>query len=317
MERQIDVLTLGDLCVDLILSDIDIIPEFGQKEKLIGDYSLEMGGSCSIFACQTSKLGLKTALIGNVGQDFFGELIYYTLDSANVSTQFISKNPNIKTGISTALNTGNDRAILTYSGTIDSVTIKDVTDNILERVKHFHIGSYFLMKKIQPHYPEIIKKLKKYGATISLDTNWDPDERWDNGIWDILPYVDIFFPNLNEAMSITRKSTGEEAINKLKETVDITVIKMGEEGALAYHGDRVYKANAINVDVVDTVGAGDNFDGGFIYGFLNGKTIEESLNIACTCGSYSTIKAGGTEGQLTLNKLNKILSTTKQIHYRK
>lgn len=311
MGKQIDVLTLGDLCVDLILSDKDIIPEFGQKEKLIKDYSLEMGGSCSIFACQTSKLGLKTALIGNVGQDSFGELIYDTLDSANVSTQFINKNPKIKTGISTVLNTGNDRAILTYSGTIDSVKIEDVTDNILERVRHFHIGSYFIMKKIQPHYSEIIKKLENYGATISLDTNWDPDERWDNGIWDILPHVNIFFPNLNEAMAITGKSTGEEAINKLKKAVDIIVIKMGEEGALAYHKDMVYKANAISVDVMDTVGAGDNFDGGFIYGFLNGKTIEESLNIACTCGSYSTLKAGGTEGQLTLSKLNEIINTKK------
>lgn len=307
MRKPIDVLTFGDLCADLILSDHDIVPEFGQKEKTILDYSLEMGGSCSIFACQTAKLGLRTAVVGNVGQDAFGDLIYNTLDEAGVSTRYIKRDSNMKTGITVVLNKGHDRAMLTYNGTIDSVGRDDINDEMLRQVRHLHIGSYFLMNKIQPHYPQIIGKLKEYGATISLDTNWDPEEKWDSGIWDIMPYVDIFFPNLNEAMAITGEDSAHRAIDRLKEVVDTVVVKMGEEGAMAYSGGNIYKADALEIDVVDAVGAGDTFDGGFIYGFLNNKTIEESLKIACICGSLNTRKAGGTSGQPKLQEIESII----------
>lgn len=307
MNKSIDILTFGDLCVDLILSGSDVVPEFDQKEKLIDEYSLEMGGSCCIFACQTAKLGLKTAVVGNVGQDVFGDLVYNTLADTGVSTKYINKDPKLTTGITVALNKGNDRAMLTYNGTIDSIVRGHITDELLKQVRHFHLGSYFLMKKIQPHYPEILDELKKYGATISLDTNWDPEEKWDSGIWDILPKVDIFLPNLNEAMAISREDDEERAINRLKGVVDILVIKMGKDGGIAYQGDAMYKAEALTVDVMDTIGAGDSFDGGFIYGFLNKKSIEESLRIACICGSLSTTKAGGIGGQPTLDKVKQFL----------
>jgi sugar/nucleoside kinase (ribokinase family) len=305
MEKQIDVLTFGDLCVDLILSGKDVVPEFGQKEKLIENYSLEMGGSCSIFACQTGKLGLKTAVLGRVGEDEFGQLILKVLKKAGVSTEYIKTDSCLKTGITTALNTGNDRAILTYNGTIDSIEIEDISDELLGNVRHFHIGSYFLMKKAQPLYPDILKKLKKNGATISLDTNWDPEEKWDSGINNILQYVDIFFPNENEAMAITKEENAEKAIEKLKEIVPIVAVKKGEYGAVVYSNGRIYTADALSMNVTDTVGAGDSFDGGFIYGFLNGKSIQECARIGCICGSLNTRLSGGTNGQPNVNELEK------------
>lgn len=305
MEKQIDVLTFGDLCVDLILSGKDVVPEFGQKEKLIEDYSLEMGGSCSIFACQTAKLGLKTSVLGRVGEDEFGQVILKVLKKVGVSTKYIKTDSSLKTGITTALNTGNDRGILTYNGTIDSIEIGDISDELLEKVRHFHIGSYFLMKKAQPLYPDILKKLKKYGATISLDTNWDPEEKWDSGINNILKYVDIFFPNENEAVAITKEENAEKAIDKLKEIIPIVAVKKGEYGAIVYSNGKIYTADALSMNVADTVGAGDSFDGGFIYGFLNGKSIEECARIGCICGSLNTRLSGGTNGQPNVNELEK------------
>jgi len=307
MERKIDVLTFGDLCVDLIVSGGDVVPEFGQKEKLVDNYSLEMGGSCSIFACQTAKLGLKTAVVGRVGTDSFGELVCGTLEEAGVSTALIKRDLTKKTGISIALNKIDDRAILTYSSTVDGVEREDVTDELLRSVKHLHIGSYFLMKKIQPHYPDIIRKLKKYGATISLDTNWDPEENWDNGIWDIIPYVDIFFPNENEAIALTRETTAEKAIEKLKRFIPIIAVKKGKDGAVAYFQDKIYYAAALNVVKADAVGAGDSFDGGFVYGFLSGKSIEECNRIGCICGSLNTRMHGGTRGQPDLSEVTKYI----------
>ncbi len=303
MNKSLDVLTIGDLAADLVLSGRDVVPEFGQKEKMLGDYSLEMGGSTSIFACQAAKLGLKTALIGKVGNDEFGALIKKTLKQAGVSLSYVKTDPSEKTGLTVILNAGNDRAIMTYAGTIDAVNKHDVPDALLKATRHFHIGSYFMMKRLQPAYPALLKKLKRYGASISLDTNWDPEEKWDSGVWKVLPLVDIFFPNANEARLIARERSLEQAVKKLQKVVPVLVIKKGESGAEAYAGGKKFAAQALKMKVVDTVGAGDSFDAGFLYGFLSGKAVADSLEIGCLCGSLNTTMPGGTRGQPRLNNL--------------
>lgn len=308
MNKDIDVLTFGDVCVDLILSSKDIVPEFGQKEKLVDDYLLEMGGSCCIFACQTAKLGLKTVVVGKAGKDQFGTLVCNTLKDSGVLVDYIKVEDDEKTGISVALNRGNDRAILTYNGTIDALGIQDVSYPLLKRIKHLHIGSYFLMKKLQPYYAEIINKVKEYGVTVSLDTNWDPEEDWNGGLKNILPYIDILFLNQNEVMAITGCDNLEEAIKSVRKCISTVVIKLGENGSVAYSGDNVYKVDAIPGEVVDTIGAGDSFDGGFVYGYLNHKSIEECLMIGNVCGSLNVRKTGGVKGQPKYNDIQKYKS---------
>lgn len=305
MEKTIDVLTFGDLCADLILSGKDVVPEFGQKEKLIDDYSLEMGGSCSIFACQTSKLGLRTTVVGKLGDDQFGELIFNTLNAAGTDTSNIKKGNGLKTGLSVALSSEDDRAILTYNGTIDSVDIEDIMElpaDLLKSVRHLHIGSYYLMKKIKNYYPEIIKRIKSHDATVSLDTNWDPEGKWAEGLWEILPYIDIFLPNENEAMAIAGESNLDKAIEKFKKYIPIIAVKKGKDGAIVYTKNHIYSVPSISVAKVDAIGAGDSFDGGFIYGFLSNKSIEECAQLGCICGSLNTRRFGGTKGQPLLEE---------------
>ena len=305
LDGKFDVLVFGDICVDLIISGNNVVPEFGQKEKLVEDYSLEMGGSCTIFACQTAKLGLKTVVAGKVGNDRFGEVVTGTLAEAGVALDYIKKDNSLKTGISVALNTGNDRAILTYSGTIDSMEPEDVDYELLKSVRHLHIGSYFLMKKLQPCYMDIIQAVKKNGGTISLDTNWDPEEKWDSGVMDVIKLVDIIFPNENEAMAIMKEDSAQKALDRLKQLVPIVAVKMGAEGAVTHFSGNTIKTPAIEVDKIDAVGAGDSFDGGFLYGFLNGKSIEECARIGCICGSLNTRASGGTRGQPRLEEIHK------------
>jgi sugar/nucleoside kinase (ribokinase family) len=303
--KSIDVLTIGDCCVDLILSGGDVVPEFHQKEKTVGNYLLEMGGSNTIFASQAAKLGLKTAVIGKIGDDAFGNLIIDRLADAGVIIDYLMKDPSLKTGITVHLATKDDRAMLTYTGTIDAMGIDDITPILLESARHFHIGSYFLMHEIRPHYPGIIKILKEHGATISLDTNWDPAEAWDNGLADILPLIDIFFPNENEAMGISNTSTLDDAIEVLKDIVPILVVKRGKDGSSVHARGETYNATAIRVPVVDTIGAGDSFDAGFLYGFLNNLPLDECARIGCLCGSLKTREAGGVKGQPRLEEIEK------------
>lgn len=302
-----DVVTFGDLCADLVLNDKDIKPEFGQTEKLIEGYSLEMGGSCSIFACQCAKLGLKTAVIGKVGDDLLGRLIIETLEKSGVCTDYIIKDKKLRTGISAALNNGTDRAILTYKGTIDCIETNDIPYDVLHNTRHLHIGSYFLMKKLQKEYTDICPDLRKAGISVSLDTNWDPEQKWDSGIYELLKYVNIFLPNENEIKLIANKDTIKDAVNKLKDYIPIIAIKMGADGAAVYSNNNVTKCSALSLKPVDTIGAGDNFDAGFLYAWLSGLELDKCIKIGCMVGGLSTLKSGGVKGQPSIYEIKNYL----------
>jgi sugar/nucleoside kinase (ribokinase family) len=303
MEKKYDVITYSDITADLIINGDDFKTEFGQKEKLLTGYSVEMGGSCTIFACQTAKMDLKTVVVGKVGNDYFKNVIVETLQDSGVILDFLNDTDKYKTGISVALTSSGDRAIFTYSGTIDALEKDDISIELIASSRHLHIGSYFLMKKFTQSLLPVLKDVKKYGTTVSLDTNWDPDESWDSGIWDVLPYVDVFLPNENEAKAITGENDLGKAINILKKEVPILSIKMGKNGARTFADKKIISMPSIDVTKMDTIGAGDSYDGGFIYGYLTGRDLETCTKMGCICGSLNTRGVGGTKGQPRLKEL--------------
>ncbi|HWQ79883.1 MAG TPA: carbohydrate kinase family protein [Anaerovoracaceae bacterium] len=311
MEKLYDIVTALDICADIIVTGRDVRPEFGQKEKNVGDYFLEMGGSTCIFACQAAKLGLKTIGVGTAGKDVFGELVLKTLTDSGVDTSCVETDSSKKTAVSIHLSEGEDRAILTYPGTIDVEGLGKRILPIVEKARHIHIGSYYLMEKLMPDYPKIIQCAKRAGTTISLDTNWDPQEKWDRGLEEILPYVDVFFPNINEVTGISGESDCDKAAGRLSRDVGILVLKKGSEGAALYEkGKAVMVQSPIKVDVIDAVGAGDSFDAGFLYGYLNGLDRHKCLAVANLCGAWNTLRVGGTAGQVRIDELDHLLKNT-------
>ena len=299
-----DVITAFDICVDFLMDLGTTEPEFGQKEKLVDGYDLEMGGSACIFACQCAKLGLKTAGVGSIGNDSFGSFMMNSLEKDGVDTSFIRSNQE-KTALTLCLNKkGGDRSILTYMGAMDTVQAQWI-EELLPQTRHLHICSYYLLKSLQAAYPSILKKAKELGLTVSLDTNWDPEEKWDGK--EILPYIDIFLPNENELMLITGRDNVQDALRYAGEIVPTIAVKCGAEGAYAYCKGQIYKADALKITVADTVGAGDSFNGGFIYGFLAGLPMEQCLRAGTVCGSLNASKPGGTAGQPKLGELLKLL----------
>ena len=303
MQKTYDVVTALDICVDFMIYLGDTELEFGQKEKLINGYSMEMGGSACIFACQCAKLGLAATGPGTIGQDNMGELAINTMASYGVDISYIKKNAYGATALGAALAKANgDRSILTYMGLMDTVD-GELLNRLLPKTRHLHVCSFYLLKGLQGVYREILPKAKKLGITISLDTNWDPEETWDGGIRELLPYVDIFLPNENELLYITGQSNTDDALKYACERVPTVVVKCGEKGAYAYHQGRKYECGALKVDIADTVGAGDSLNGGFVYGFLAGMPIEKCLKAGTVCGSLSTRLPGGSQAQPKLDEV--------------
>ena len=297
--RDFDVLVVGDLNADLILSG-DVTPAFGQVEKLLDDVNLTIGSSAAIFACGAARLGLRTAFVGKVGDDTFGRFMIEALMARGIDTSGVVIDSTIKTGLSVILSRRTDRAILTYLGSIAALRFPEIDLALLQRARHLHLGSFFLLDALRPDIPKFFKTARASGLSVSLDTNYDPTEKWNGNLMDTLGQVDIFLPNETELLRITRANEVQTGLQALSERVPLIALKRGAEGALAQQGTASYSAQSIAVDVLDTTGAGDSFDAGFIYGYLNGWHIPRSLRLGCVCGALSTQGFGGTAAQPTL-----------------
>lgn len=301
-----DILVAGEINPDLILTG-DVVPKFGQVEKLVDSATLTIGSSSAIFACGAARLGLRVTFIGVCGDDVFGRFMLAELQKRNVDVSNVVVRVEGQTGLSVILNNQADRAILTHPGLIAGLRASDISDALLGRARHLHVASYFLQTNLQSELPALFQRAHVLGLTTSLDTNYDPSEQWI-GFDELLSNTDVFLPNRTEALSITKATDIETALRQLASKAKLVAIKLGKDGALACRGNTIAHSNSISVNVVDTVGAGDSFDAGFMYGYLNNWKIEKSLRLACVCGALSTQQAGGTDGQSTLQEAMKHVS---------
>lgn len=302
-----DLLVLGEINVDLILRADEITPLFGQ-EVLVEDATLTLGSSSVICACGAARLGLRVGFAGVVGADEFGRFMLREMEARGVDVSGVIVDPAVKTGITVSLSTAADRALLTYSGSIAALTPERVDRALFDRARHLHVSSYFLQAGLREGLPALLAQARARGLTVSLDTGWDPAEEWDGGLQETLAQTDLFMPNQVEACTITGQADAEHALAALAEVVPLTALKLGSEGAAARRGEEIVRVGPLPVQVVDTTGAGDSFDAGFIYGYLAGWSLEETLRFANGCGALSTTAAGGTAAQPTLEQVQTFLN---------
>lgn len=291
---QFDVSVIGELNLDVVLYGLPstLILE---REHLAKDLSITLGSSSAIFAHNFALLGNKVAFNSCIGDDPFGEICVQRLSASGVDTSHVRKLKGKTTGLTVVLPQRKDRYILTYPGTMYDLTQRELELSHVFNAKHLHLSSYFLQKGIRPHLIDIFRKAKEAGLTTSLDTNDDPEDRWSGDIQLLLRYVDILLPNERELCRLAQTEDLEKAADSLSQKVHVLVVKRGSQGAMARVGKEKYIAYAPVVDVVDSIGAGDTFDAGFIHYFVRGGKVEDCLKFANTVGALSVTRAGGTE----------------------
>jgi sugar/nucleoside kinase (ribokinase family) len=318
--KDFDLVVLGDCNADLLVSGGDVVPAFAQQERLVDNAYLTIGGSGGICAAGAARLGLRVAMVGVVGDDMFGRFMRESLAERQVDVSAVQTDPRVPTGLSIHLIRDDDRAIITNPGTIPELRREHVDADLLAAARHVHVSSYFLQTGLWPGLPDLLGQARAAGATISLDPNWDPAETWDQGLSDLYRLLDVLLPNDAEAIELAgakaapasaarptaaqgaAKPTAAQAAAQLAAAVPgSVVVKLGAEGALAsLHDGQLIRVPAVpGVRPVDSVGAGDSFDAGFLAATLWGMDTRDALALGAACGALSTRRAGGTDAQAT------------------
>jgi len=292
---------IGDLNVDIVVTGAPQLPILGH-EIPCEDIRTVMGGAASIFACRLGQLGAGVDIFGKVGSDPNGRIVLDTLKSSNVGTEKVRVLDNMKTGITISLTYPENKALITYTRGIDTLTGSDINPGLFHGYDHLHISSIYILRKLLVSLHAIFAEAKRRGLSTSLDTNADPLNKYEF-IEDILDYVDIFLPNDKEAKDITGLGNVRSALERLSTKVPAVVIKCGEQGAIGKHSNRIIQVEPIRIKPIDTTGAGDSFDAGFIYQFVHKKEkFEASIEFANALGALSCLYIGG--GEERINEAN-------------
>jgi sugar/nucleoside kinase (ribokinase family) len=304
------ILVAGDANLDLVLRG-DVVPRFGQAEQLLDSADLVLGSSAGICASGLARLGVQVALCARVGQDLFGDRTRRLLSDSGVEVDDVVHGDG-PTGLSVILSGDDDRSILTLTGAMAEVDGDDVR-RALARLgaTHLHVSSFFLMPKLAAALPALLAEARAGGITTSLDTNWDPAKRWE-GVAECLPHLDLLLPNTAEVVALAaacglRTADPLAAARALAELGPTVVVKDGAAGGFAVSATESVRAPGLTLDVVDTTGAGDSFDAGFLAAWVSGLPLVECVRWAAAAGSLSTRAAGGTGAQATRAELEDAL----------
>ncbi|QYR23569.1 carbohydrate kinase family protein [Paenibacillus sp. sptzw28] len=292
--KKYDAVVIGDANIDLIVVGCLESPLPGQ-EVFVRDMRIEVGGGAALFSLALAKLGMRIAFNGILGGDYFGTYIRDEFKRHGIDTRYMKKSAVHKTGISIAINPEKDRSFITYSGSNAELSLQLLDLESAALGRHVHLTNY---KGSLNHreFMDMVEKLKSMGITTSCDTGWDDTGEWYKGIYELMERVDVFFMNETEANHYTGCSNADDSLKALAKHSSHIIVKLGSHGAISNYRGKTNRKEGFHVRTVDTTGAGDCFNAGYIYGFLSGKDPEECLLYGNVCGAMSVGAVGGSRG---------------------
>lgn len=292
--KPFDIAIAGETNLDLILYGL---PEtMAVERELLGSgFELTLGGSSSILAHNLAVLGSRVAFATLVGDDEMGRIALDRLRHSGLHLLQIPQKRGLGTGVTILLPHGDRRHILTSPGAISGITLGDLDVDRLSSARHFHLSSFFLQTGLQNDLPSLFKRLKAVGLTISLDTNDDPSGQWSGVLDKLLDSIDLLLPNEDELKKIAKKDTLEDSLDALSDRIPLIVVKCGSRGAVVQHGRHRTLIPSIPVVPVDTIGAGDSFNAGFLHSYLRENDPLLAATMGNITGALSILRPGGTE----------------------
>ena len=292
--KRFDITIAGETNLDLILYGLP--EQMSVERELLGTgFKVTLGGSSSILAHNLAILGSHVGFISQVGRDEMGDIALARLQESGVDLSQVSCIDRVGTGVTLLLPHGQRRHILTYLGAMAEMTVADLDMAYLTSARHFHLSSLFLQTGLHVGLPELFDYLRATGMTISLDTNDDPSDAWNGVLDQLLDKIDLLLPNEGEMMRIARKPTLEQSLDFLSSRIPLIVVKCGSRWAVVQRGNKRDWVSPLQVKPIDTIGAGDSFNAGFLNFYLRGEDPLRAAAMGNVAGALSTLRPGGTE----------------------
>lgn len=304
------IVSLGDAVVDLVALNLAALPEWGE-DRVVPRIALQLGGSAMHVATNLAAFGNEVALLAGVGQDDWSDFLERGAAAAGVNGAGM-KRLAAPCAVTMVLSGAEDRAFVSVYGATAAFAAADLEWSILERATHLHVSGLWQSDALRPHLPALFDSLRERGVTISLDTGYDPTDQWGDVLPELLSRVDVFFPNEIEAARISGEESLEAALAALARRIPLVAMKLGEEGARVRQGEQEWERGAFPVQVVDTTGAGDAFDAGFLHGWLHGWPMEQTLEFANATGGLAVARVGASENPPTLEEVRRFIAQHAQ-----
>jgi len=293
-QKTLDITIVGETNLDLILYGLPEELEL-ERELLGSGFKITLGGSSSILAHNLAILGTRVGFLSEVGDDEMADIALDRLSESGLDLSHIARRKGATTGVTLLLPHGKKRHILTYPGVMSQLSVVDLDMDYLTSSRHFHLSSLFLQTGLHRGLPQLFDDLKAKGLTISLDTNDDPADQWGGILEEVLDKIDILLPNEEELKKIAGTTSTEEALEKLSSRVKLIVVKCGSRGAIVQQGNQRDWVAPVQVEAIDTIGAGDSFNAGFLSAYLQCLSPITAAAMGNITGALSTQCPGGTE----------------------
>ncbi len=298
----------GEFFTDLIFFDLDRLPALGEEIKT-DDFAVSPGGGAAIAAAAAARLGRSVELVTVWGRSMPGDAARRPLQEAGVSFSGSRFETETMSGLTVAVSTRQDRYFLTCPGANRFVEEHLLAAETLERLSlagHVHFA--LTPGRWEP-FLNAVKQLQSGGVTVSWDLGWDPAAGRSQGFHELCRQLDVIFLNEMEALKYAGASSRRQALEFFARPRNTAAIKLGAAGAMASRNAAApVQVAGIAVEAVDSTGAGDAFDGGFLHAWMAGKTTQEALLWGNICGGLSTRSPGGVQALPTRTEFERRLA---------
>lgn len=304
-----DVVCLGILVADVVARPVDEYPARG--ELVVCEQMLPcIGGCASNTGIGLQKLGVETAIIGNVGRDGFGDFVRGELGSRGVDAVGVVTADEAATS-ATMVIVGSDgeRSFIHCVGANATLKLDDIDWKLIERAKILHVAGFFLMPGFDGEpCAEVLRRAQGMGVKTCLDTAGRPAPDWAQKIAPCLPHLDYVAPSFSEIRYCvpsygTERNTPQRVAEELLEAgVGVVALKMGEQGSYVRTRDSEWRVPAFKVEAVDATGAGDAFAAGFLAGLSHGYDLPQSAKLGNATGALCVQAVGATAGYRSLDE---------------
>ena len=311
MADRYKVMTIGDAM-------ITFNPSVQGPLRFVESFNRKVGGAELNFAIGCARLGLESKWVSRLGKDEFGRVIYNFTRGEGVDVSEVE----LVEGYPTSLNfkeingDGSGKTFYyRYHSPITTLTPEKVKEEWLADVDLLHLTGVFMA--VDPNNVKVVKRLveiaKDKGVPVSFDPNirlklWTIEEA-RKAYNEIFPYVDILLTGLDEIRLIIGKDSNQD-LGEFADQYGIKdlVIKDGANGSRLYRNGNWIEAPGFSVNPIDTVGAGDGFDSGYVYGWLNDLNPEQRLRFANGVGALVTTVSGDNEGLPYLEEVSAFIN---------